>query len=243
MKICDFYRNSKPIVSLEFFLPKTAETRANFFRTLNEVKALQPDYVTLTYGAGGSAREQTVEMAGVLKNTFGFPTAMHLTAVAHTTSEIDAIVTEVRRLGIDSIMALRGDLPKDAEVRPLEQRDFKYAVDLVRHLREHGEWSLGVAGYPEGHPECPSKEEDLRHLKEKVDAGADYVVTQLYFDNRLYFDFVQRARAMGVLVPIVPGVMPISSFSQIQKFASMCGASIPQSLKNQLAPLSHQPEQ
>ncbi|MBI2070593.1 MAG: methylenetetrahydrofolate reductase [NAD(P)H] [Elusimicrobia bacterium] len=242
VRVIEFYRRNEPVFSFEFFLPKTPQTKEAFRTMLEQVQGLKPHFVTLTYGAGGSAREATVEMAGVLKNRFGFETVMHLTCIAHTRIEIDQILQEARRLGIGSIMALRGDLPKDGSAIAVGQRDFKYARDLVEHLRRQNDWCIGVAGYPEGHPECPSKEEDLRHLKEKVEAGADYVVTQLFFDNRDYFDFVRRARAAGIHLPIVPGIMPIANFEQIRKFASMCGAKIPPALIERLSPVQNDPQ-
>ncbi|MBI4064196.1 MAG: methylenetetrahydrofolate reductase [NAD(P)H] [Elusimicrobia bacterium] len=236
MRVIEFYKqNKEPVFSFEFFLPKTPEAKDGFLKTLAEVKALAPHFVTLTYGAAGSSRQSTVEMAGLLKNKYGFETVMHLTSIAHTRSDIDGILAQARKLNIENIMALRGDLPKDGPVVALEQRDFKYATDLVRHLRQNNNWCIGVAGYPEGHTEAVSRQQDILRLKEKVDAGADYIATQLFFDNRDYFRFVDEARAAGILAPIVPGIMPITNFHQIQKFAAMCGAKIPADLSDRLS--------
>ncbi|MBI4669123.1 MAG: methylenetetrahydrofolate reductase [Elusimicrobia bacterium] len=260
MKVAEFYQRRSPVFSFEFFLPSDDNAKEAFFKTLSEIKSLGPHFVSLTYGAGGSARDKTIETAGTLKNHFGFETVMHLTSIAHTKDEIDRIIERVRLLGIENIMALRGDIPKDQSPpasgkcfqAPSEtgtccadQRwggDFPFACDLVAHLRKNGNWCLGVAGYPEGHPECPSKEEDLRHLKEKIAAGADYVITQLFFDNKDYFDFVRRARAAGINQPIVPGIMPVTNFKQIQKFSSLCGVKIPRDLLGRLSQMQNDPE-
>lgn len=238
MKVSEFFKKKEPVFSFEFFLPKTDQARQQFFAALTDLKKLNPSFVTLTYGAAGSARSQTLEMAGVIKKQFGFTTMMHLTGIAHTRREIQDIVKELQRLDIDNIMTLRGDPPKEGPVLPFEQRDYKYAVDLVRHLRQLGDFCLGVAGYPEGHPEAASKEEDLEHLKEKVAAGAHFVTTQLFFNNADYFEFTRRARKSGIAVPIVPGIMPITNFKQIQKFTNMCGASLPPSLAQKLEPVA-----
>lgn len=233
MEIRDFYKSGKPVFSCEFFLPKTEEDVPAFFKMLGEIKELNPSFVTLTYGAAGSARERTVEMAGRIRKA-GFVTMMHLTGIAHNRAEIEAIVGEVKRLNLNGIMALRGDPPKDQELPPLNGRDYKYGVDLVRHLRKLMDLPIGVGGYPEKHPEAKSAQEDLAHLKAKVDAGADFIATQLFFDNAHYFRFVQSARTLGIQVPIVPGIMPIGNFNQIKRFTAMCGASIPAELSSRL---------
>ena len=237
MKVIELYRQDRPVFSFEFFLPKTPESKEALFSTLKELRGLDPDFVTLTYGAAGSAREATAEMAGLMKNRFGFETMMHLTGIAHGRFEIEEIVRQAKVLGIENLMALRGDIPKEGAVLPSKSRDYKHAVDLVRHLRQLGDWCLGVAGYPEGHPEALSKEDDLLRLKEKAGAGADFIITQLFFDNSRYFDFVAKARSAGIAQPIIPGIMPITNYAQIQKFALMCGAVIPNSLQERLDPV------
>ncbi|MBI4386864.1 MAG: methylenetetrahydrofolate reductase [NAD(P)H] [Elusimicrobia bacterium] len=242
MRMPELFGRGEPVFSFEFFLPKTPEDAALLKQTVSDLKRLRPDFVTLTYGAGGSARERTVEMAGILRNELELPTAAHLTCITHSHEEIARLLAQIRSQGIDAIVALRGDLPKDAPVLPLRQRDFKYAADLVRFIRRQDGFSIAVAGYPEKHPECPSPEEDLRHLKEKVEAGADWVITQLFFDNQSYFDFVARARAAGIQVPIVPGIMPVTSFTQLQKFTLMCGASLPPAMVAELDPIQDDKE-
>ena len=241
MKVTDILKKKKPVFSFEFFLPKSPEAKQQFQETLEKLKPFAPDFVSLTYGAGGSARAETVELAGEIKNKHGFETMMHLTCVAHSKPEIAAIVKRVKDLGIENILALRGDLPKDAPVTPLEQRDYRFATDLIKHLKGLDGFCLGVAGYPEKHPEAPSKEKDLEHLKEKVAAGADFITTQLFFDNQDYFDFVDKARAIGITLPIIPGIMPITNVTQVQRFSAMCGAKVPAGLLKDLESVKNDP--
>lgn len=238
MLLKDAYKDAnRPVFSFEFFLPKTPEGFEKFKETVHDLKTLHPSFLTLTYGAMGTSREKTLETSGWMKKASGVETVAHLTCIAHSRPEIERIVETLRSYGIENIMALRGDPPLDGSALPLEKRDYKYAVDLVRHLKRLGNFSIGVAGYPEGHLEAASKEADLRHLHAKVQAGADAVFTQLFFNNADYFLFAAEARKSGIEVPIVPGIMPIRSFKQIQKFTSMCGAKLPRELVALLEPI------
>jgi methylenetetrahydrofolate reductase (NADPH) len=236
MKVRDCFNGRQPVFSFEFFLPKTQEGMVQFKSTVRDLKRLAPSFVTLTYGAGGSSRDRTIETAGMIQNELGLTTVAHLTCIAHTRSEIEAIVEKIRGLGIENIMALRGDPPKDGGLLPENRRDYRYAVDLVRHLRKMDGFCIGVAGYPEKHPEAATREEDLRHLKEKVEVGADFITTQLFFDNTDYFRFVERVRAMGITLPVLPGLMPVTNYGQLHKFAAMCGACIPAEIIRALEP-------
>jgi methylenetetrahydrofolate reductase (NADPH) len=227
MKVRDCFSGRQPVFSFEFFLPKTPEGMVQFKATVGDLKRLAPSFVTLTYGAGGSSRDRTIETAGMIQNELGLTTVAHLTCIAHTRNEIETIVEKIRGLGIENIMALRGDPPKDGLLLPENRRDYRYAVDLVRHIRKMDGFCVGVAGYPEKHPEAASMEEDLRHLKEKVEVGADFITTQLFFDNADYFRFVERVRAMGITQPVLPGLMPVTNYGQLHKFAAMCGARVP----------------
>jgi methylenetetrahydrofolate reductase (NADH) len=227
MKVREFFNDKRPVFSFEFFLPKTPDGMVRFKSTVGDLKRLSPSFVTLTYGAGGSARGRTIETAGMIQNELGLTTVAHLTCIAHTRSEIEGIVGKIRGLGIENIMALRGDPPKDGVLPPENRRDYRYAADLVRDIRKMDGFCIGVAGYPEKHPEAAAMEDDLRHLKEKVEAGADFITTQLFFDNDDYFRFVGKVRAMGITQPVLPGLMPVTNYGQLQKFAAMCGARIP----------------
>lgn len=230
MFLSKLFERKQPVFSFEFFLPKDPAGDADFKATVRELKGLNPDFVTLTYGAGGSSRDRTLEMAGALKHELGIETAAHLTCIAHTRPEIKEILDRIHALGIENIVALRGDLPKDGSALPVERRDYKYAGDLVADIRAQGRFAIAVAGYPEGHPESPSKEADLKHLKAKVAAGGDWVVTQLFFNNADYFDFVRRCREAGITAPIVPGIMPVTNYQQLKRFTGMCGARIPEEM-------------
>jgi methylenetetrahydrofolate reductase (NADPH) len=231
-----------PVFSFEFFLPKAPEDITGFLGGVRELQGLNPSFVTLTYGAGGSSRDKTIETAGRLQNELGIPTACHMTCITHTRAEMSHNLDRLEALGIRHIVALRGDQPKDQPVPPAAQREFGYAGDLVAFIKRRGGFRVAVAGYPETHPEAASREDDMRHLVEKVRAGGDWVVTQLFFDNADYFDFVRRARAAGVAAPIVPGIMPVTGYSQLKRFTAMCGAKVPAALSEELDKIQHDPE-
>lgn len=235
MRIPELLKSRGPVFSFEFFLPKTEAELPRFKETVRELKALSPAFVTLTYGAGGSARARTIDTAAAIKSELGIETAAHLTCIAHTRKELSDILGTLKAKGIENIVALRGDAPKDGSAPPPELREVPFAVDLVRLVRATGDFAVAVAGYPEKHPEAPSPEADLARLKEKVQAGGDWVITQLFFDNSEYFSFVARARAAGIAVPIVPGIMPVTSAQQTRRFTQMCGSRIPEELSERLA--------
>jgi methylenetetrahydrofolate reductase (NADPH) len=234
-----FASAKRPIYSFEFFLPKAPDDLGVFVESVRELKALDPDFVTLTYGAGGTARERTVEAAGRIQRETGLTTACHLTCIAHTKAEIAAILDRLEGLGIRHVVALRGDQPQDGAALPAERRDFAHAVDLVRFARPRSGLRLAVAAYPEKHPEAPSADADLRHFVEKAAAGADWAITQLFVDARDYFSFVARAREAGVRLPIVPGIMPVTGYAQLKRFTGLCGTTIPPELDERLAAAQH----
>ncbi|MBI5245080.1 MAG: methylenetetrahydrofolate reductase [NAD(P)H] [Elusimicrobia bacterium] len=242
MRIPALLRTGRPAYSFEFFQPKTSEDLSAFQATVQKLKRLQPAFVTITYGAAGSSRDGAFETAAWIKREAGIETAAHLTCITHTREEIARIVEKIRGLGIENLVALRGDRPAEGPALPPERLELPHASDLVRFLRSLVDFPIAVAGYPEMHPEATSIDEDMRRLKEKVDAGADWVITQLFFDNADYFDFAARARAAGIRCPIVPGIMPITSFAQTRKFTSLCGAKIPRGIFNDLAPIAHDRE-
>ena len=237
-----FAAAKRPIFSFEFFLPKAPDDLGVFVETVKGLKGLEPDFVTLTYGAGGTARERTIEAAGRLQRETGLTTACHLTCIAHTRPEISAILDRLHALDIRHIVALRGDMPREGVPLPAERRDFAHASDLVRFIRERGGFRIAVAANPEKHPEAPSAEEDLQRFAEKSAAGADWAITQLFFDARDYFAFVRRARAAGVTVPIIPGIMPVTGYAQLKRFTGMCGATVPADLDERLAAVQNDPD-
>lgn len=234
MRVCDCFNTGQPVFSFEFFPPKTEEGVRNLYRTVQELAALNPSFVSVTYGAGGSTRELTVGLVTRIKQEIGLEAAAHLTCVGHSATEIAAVLDRLEDAGIENVLALRGDPPSGESRFMRPKNGFGYASELVRFIRSHYPFCIGGGAYPEGHPECPDAEADLRHLKEKVAAGADFLVTQLFFQAADYFRFVERARAIGILVPIVPGIMPVTNVSQIVRFTSMCGATIPAELRERL---------
>lgn len=236
MKIGALLQSGQPIFSFEFFPPKTPQGEAALFRTLHELKPLKPAFVSITYGAGGSERNKTIEWAARIQNEVGLTAMAHLTCVGSTREELLEILQAYAGVGVQNIMALRGDPPKGARAFQPVAGGFRYASELVALIRaEFGDrFAVAGGGYPEGHPEAVSLEADLQNLKRKVDVGLDLIVTQLFFNNALYFGFVERARRMGIAVPIMPGLMPITDLAQIRRFMNMCGASIPGPLLSRL---------
>ncbi|PIQ95851.1 MAG: methylenetetrahydrofolate reductase [NAD(P)H] [Nitrospinae bacterium CG11_big_fil_rev_8_21_14_0_20_56_8] len=234
MKIRDILQHGNPVFSFEFFPPKNDEGFDQLFETIENLRKLNPGFVSVTYGAGGSTRSKTVDLVGRIKNEIGIESMAHLTCVGHSADEIRSVLNELEKDGIENILALRGDPPQGETefVRP--QNGFGHANELVGFIRKHYSFSLGVAGYPEGHLESRNLAQDMEHLKLKVDAGADFIITQLFFDNEYFFDFVRRVREAGIQVPVIPGIMPILNVNQIKRFTKMCGATIPGSLVEKL---------
>ncbi len=241
MKISEFYKKGARTFSFEFFPPKTEEGEAKLFDTIRELKRLEPSFVSVTYGAMGTTRQNTLRIVSKVRSELGIESAAHLTCVGHTRDEIAAILRDLKARGVSNLVALRGDPPKgETEFRPVPG-GFHYAAEMVRFIRGEAEFrdafSLAVAGYPETHVECRDRVKDLEHLKQKVDAGADLIVTQLFFDNRDFFDFVDRARRAGIVIPIVAGIMPVTHGPQIERFAQMCGAKVPQEMRDAISRL------
>ncbi len=234
---------SRPLRSLEFFPPRDDAGVEALRTTAAALKHISPDFVSVTYGAGGSTRERTAQVSDLLRRDFGFTVMPHLTCVGHSRTELNAVADQLHAAGFRNIMALRGDPPKGETSFTPSVDGLRYASDLVALLKSrHSDFCLGVGGYPEKHPEASSPDTDLVHLKRKVDAGAAFITTQLFFDNEVYYRFVDRCRAIGINIPIVPGIMPVLSLKQIQRFTTMCGASLPPKLITRLEAAHEQPE-
>ncbi len=229
MKISDLFARPKPLFSFEFFPPKTEAGAANLARTIHDLKDLAPDFVSVTYGAGGSTRDRTVDLVTSIQRDEGMRAMAHLTAVAAGRDEIAALVDRLVEAGIQNMIPLRGDPPAGTDGFQPAPDGFSFASELVTFIRKrHGNrLCLAGAGYPEGHPQCPDLDLGMQHLRAKVDAGIDFIITQLFFDNRHYFAFVERARRAGITIPIIPGIMPITDAAQIVRITRMCGAAIP----------------
>lgn len=235
MRIADLIGENGPVFSFEFFPPKTEQGEQNLYRAIDSLRELRPTFVSVTYGAAGSTRDKTVELVSRIKHEIGIEAMAHLTCVGADREEIEAVLGRLHASGIENVLALRGDPPRDQTAFVRSPNGFGFASELVTFIRHRGfPFCLGGACYPEGHVECRDREEDLTHLKTKVDAGLDFVITQLFFGNTDYFAFVDRARARGLQVPIIPGIMPITNLAQIERFTSMCGARLPFELKARL---------
>lgn len=223
----------KPSISFEFFPPKTDQARVHFWEHVGRLAELKPAFVTVTYGAGGSTRDWTIDTAIAVRQKTGLPTAAHLTAIGTPRGEIKTMAKKLWDNGVRHIVALRGDMPKDPDVlQQIEEMDcYKYSNELVAGLREVHPFEISVGCYPEKHPEAASAQADLDALKHKVSAGADRAITQFFFGNDTYFDFVKRVQGAGIDVPVVPGVLPIASFDKMLSFAAICRASVPDWLK------------
>ncbi|MEJ2745146.1 MAG: methylenetetrahydrofolate reductase [NAD(P)H] [bacterium] len=235
MRIADLLKNQTPFVSLEFFPPKDRAKWPTFFQAVEKALVVKPLFVSVTYGAMGSTREYTLEIVSRLKKDFGLETMAHLTCVNTSIMEIDSYLEDLVSAGVDNVLALRGDLPQGETTFDPTCHDFAYAAELVSHIRAHFPGlGIGVAAYPEGHPEAASIEDDLSYLKQKLDMGADFAITQLFFDNGLYWNFVKRARAIGIDKPIIPGIMPIINLSNVARIISLSGVNIPAEYRERL---------
>jgi methylenetetrahydrofolate reductase (NADPH) len=224
----------EPSFSFEFFPPKTDDGERNLRSTLEDLRALEPDFVSVTYGAGGSTRDKTVELTKWIKQELGIEAMAHLSCVGTTREELLGILDGIQGAGIDNVLALRGDPPRgETEWKP-HPGGLHYSTELAALISGSYPFSVGAACFPEVHPEAPDMAHDLRFLKEKLSSGASFLITQLFFDNELYFRFVDEARAVGIEAPIIPGIMPITDVKQIKTITGMCGASIPPGLLAQL---------
>lgn len=249
VRISDLLRfareRGEPVFSFEFFPPKTAEGERALFETVDALRPLGPAYVSVTYGAGGSSRRTTLDLVRRLKRDSEIEAMAHVTCVGASREEIAQVLDEVAGVGVQNVLALRGDPPRGQTVFTPHPDGFRHASELVAFVRaqpERWRFCIGAAAYPEGHVETPDLGADLANLKVKVEAGVDFLVTQLFFDNPRYFGFVERARAAGIAVPIIPGIMPFTNVEQVERFTAMCGASIPSPLRAAMEVRRHDPD-
>jgi len=235
MKIRDMFAVRGRVVSFEFFPPKTDKGMNSLYETVRDLKRCRPSFVSVTYGAGGSTRDRTIELVSRIKRDLGVETMAHLTCVGATKKQIVQLLDKFVDADIDNVLALRGDPPKGQDKFSKTEGGLAHASELIELIREKGyPFCVGAACYPEGHPESTDLETDLAHLKHKVDAGADFLITQLFFDNHDYFAFKRRCRQADINVPIVPGLMPVTNVAQMERFTKLCGARIPQELYRRL---------
>ena len=227
MKLIDIIRSEKLSLSFEVFPPKTDAAFEDVLRATEAIAALKPSYISVTYGAGGAGGKYTREIASRLQNADGVETIAHLTCVGAGREDVEAWLRQMREDGIHNIMALRGDLPEGMDPETMKHSDYPHAADLIREIRKAGDFCIGAACYPEVHPESANVEEDLRYLREKVEAGADFLTTQMFFDNNLLYSFLYKLRERGVTVPVVPGIMPITNASQVKRALKLSGSFMP----------------
>lgn len=239
MKIVSMFESGRPIFSFEIFPPKRTAPVRTIYNTLDQLNGLHPDFISVTYGAGGSAtKPRTLEIADIIKNQFGIEPLMHLTCLNNTRADIDEILGEAQACGVENLLALRGD--KVPEVTPKD--DFHYASDLVAYLYQRGGFDISGACYPEGHTDALDMDTDLLNLSKKVDAGCSHLISQLFFDNQLFYSFLERTRNASINVPIEAGIMPVTSKSQVEKMVTLCGASLPPKFKKMLDKYENHPE-
>jgi methylenetetrahydrofolate reductase (NADPH) len=226
---------ANPLFSVEFFPPKDDAGGRRMLETAEAIRPYKPNFVSITYGAGGGTRETTMRYARILQNEYHFEVMPHLTCVGHTVDELLEILEDFAKAGFRNVMALRGDPPQGEEVFKATEGGLSYGSDLVELIRNNfPDFGIGVGGYPEKHPEAEDKAIDLTNLKTKVDAGADFITTQLFFDNQVYFDFVKSCKESGINIPVLPGLLPVLSLGQVRRFCKMCEASLPTSLEHKL---------
>lgn len=243
MKIRELLEDDSPTLSFEVFPPKREGNIDSLYLAIEELITLTPSFVSVTYGAGGSTRDKTVEIASKIKNDFGQEVLAHLTCVQSTRNDIADILDDLKEQNIENILALRGDPPGEDKVFSKVEGGFGYANELVEFIRSHDQFSIGVAGYPEGHIEAPNLDTDIVNLKRKVSAGADFIITQICFENDSIYHFRDRAFSLGIEAPIIAGIFPIFNFKQIQKMTTLCGATIPSNLERSLSRVSEKNEE
>jgi methylenetetrahydrofolate reductase (NADPH) len=242
MRIDELLADNEPVFSFEFFPPKTEQGEQNLYAALGELRALEPSFVSVTYGAGGSTRAKTIEIVKRIKDDYGLEAMAHFTCVGATVPELRTTLDEMRAAGIDNVLALRGDPPAGEEAWVKTDGGLEYSRELVDLIKADYPFAIGAACFPETHIHASSPQADIEYLAEKVAGGVDFLITQLFFDNALYFDFLARARVAGITVPIIPGILPITQIGQLERMTKMCGASIPSDLHRELRARADQPE-
>ncbi|MDD4564021.1 MAG: methylenetetrahydrofolate reductase [NAD(P)H] [Eubacteriales bacterium] len=241
MKIKDIYEMKKTVISLEIFPPKWDSPIETVLKTLDELKDISPDFISVTYGAGGKAKDRTIEIASKIKNEYNIESLAHLTCISATKKQIGECLDELRSHNIENILAMRGDIPEDPDFEFPEPLQYKYAADLIREVKAEGYFCIGAACYPEGHVECESKIKDVKYLRDKVSMGVDFLITQLFFDNELFFRFMEELDLAGITVPVSAGIMPVLNKNQIERMTKLSGCHLPNKMKRILERYEHNP--
>lgn len=242
MKIIDLFKNKKTVVSLEVFPPKIDASIESVYKTIDELKDLKPDFISVTYGALGNIKGRTVEIASKIKKEYGIESLAHLTGIASTKEEMKKTFTELKENNIENVLALRGDLPADPDFKFPDPLHFKYARDLIKEIKEKTDFSIAAACYPEGHVNCTSKVDDLKFLKEKVDMGAEYLITQLFYDNELFYEFMEKTAIANINVPISCGILPVLNKNQVMRITQLSGCKLPPKILRILDRYENNPE-
>lgn len=238
-KISDIFKNKKLTYSFELFPPKTDQGFESLLKTIDQLAVLKPDFISCTYGAGGGNRGKTLDVVQYIQNNHHIIGLAHLTCVMHTKEEIKKILDDIKSRDIQNVLALRGDPPQDNPGWRPGKDNFKYSSELCAFMKKHFDryFNIGVAGFPEGHALCPDKNLDSQYLKIKIDSGADFVITQLFFDNQEYFDYMKRLRHLGVTARVIPGILPITHYPSLLKFCGLCGATVTKEVKDIFEPI------
>jgi len=243
VRIIEILNGRKQGISFELFPPKSNTGKDAFMKVVQELSDFDPLYVSVTYGAGGTTQDRTFDALTWIKNEVDLTVMSHLTCIGATRASMSALLTKYQAVGIDNILALRGDPPRNAPQFSLDRGEFKYARDLVALIEKYGSFSIAVAVYPEGHGQSPNIEKDMEYTKQKIDAGVDFAITQMFFDNRHYYDFMDRAEKVGISIPILPGIMPIIDCKRVVEFAGLCNATVPKEILERMEPVMDMPEE
>ncbi|MGI6733564.1 MAG: methylenetetrahydrofolate reductase [NAD(P)H] [Anaerovoracaceae bacterium] len=242
MKIKEMFEKKRTVMSLEIFPPKLTSPVETIYSTLDALSDINPDFISVTYGAGGKAKDRTVEIASKIKNDYGIESLAHLTCISSTKEDIRRIFDEMRGCNIENVLALRGDIPEDPDFEFPTPLHYQFACDLVREAKAEKSFCIGAACYPEKHIECDNKVKDIKHLKEKVDQGVDFLITQLFFDNEIFYRFMEEIDLAGINVPVSAGIMPVLNKNQILRITKLSGCSIPAKFQRILDRYEHNPE-
>lgn len=240
MSVIDVFNKEKPAISFEIFPPKKESNISTIYETIGELADLQPDFISVTYGAGGTGSNKTIDIASFIKKEYNIEALAHLTCITSDQEMVKKNIEELKQNNIQNVLALRGDIPQGFTQR--KENKYSYAKDLIKELKSEGDFTIGAAVYPEGHIQAESIEEDIKHVKEKVEAGANFLVSQLFFDNDVFYKFIEKFQKENINAKVSAGVMPILSKQQIEKMIFMCGASLPAKVIKLLAKYEHQPE-
>jgi methylenetetrahydrofolate reductase (NADPH) len=240
MYIRDLFEKKKPVISFEIFPPKKDCSVDTIYKTIEDLSDLSPDFISVTYGAGGNGSDTTAQIASIIKNKYGIEALAHLTCITSNREKVCSTINELKANNINNILALRGDIPERYNFKGNIQ--YNYASDLIREIKKQGDFSIGAAAYPEGHIQCDDSRISAIHLKQKANAGADFLITQLFFDNRLFYDFINLKEKLSINIPISAGIMPILSKQQIEKMIFMCGVSLPSKIIKLLYKYENDPE-